>query len=116
MGVTIIMKPKPPVSEAPAVPQEPTVPAPEPIEIKVEAQPPQTPPKGSQTILEAMEAFVRQEQFGELYIVHKVNGLQYQVLDFDLKTRYARLKSPTGSRLNPRMSERECAIYYPLWR
>lgn len=119
MGVTIITKPKP--AETPAAAPQATqqeAPAAAPVAAQSQPETPAAPvvPKGSQTILEAMERFVRQEQIGDLYLVHRTNGLSYQVMDFDLKSRYAKLKSPTGSRLNPRISERECAIYYPLWR
>jgi hypothetical protein len=86
MGVSFVRKPKPAVPEGPK----------------------------EYTILDALKEFETHK--GTLMLVHKVSGECYKVLSYDPKTGQTMLKGSRGEKLKPRVAERECANWEPMWR
>lgn len=89
MAITIFRKPAPPKPITPI----------EPVEY---------------TILNALAEVGTKK--GVLMLVHKKEGFGYQVKSYDPETQRAKLKGPNGQMLNPRITERECKLYFPQWR
>jgi hypothetical protein len=79
---------------------------------------PNTVPKAAQTLLEALDEFadlpVKHQR--KLFIINKSNGTEYRVTSFDSWLRVAGLTGPNNAKLKPRVTERENALYTPIWR
>lgn len=71
-------------------------------------------PHPPQTILEALAAL--DKSGGTLYLVHNENGIQYRVVSWSPEDQRAVLEGPHKAILNPRIQQKECAYYTPLWR
>lgn len=69
---------------------------------------------GDYTILDALKELHDKE--GVLMLVHRESGDAYRVIGYDQETSLASLEGSNKQRLKPRITERECQFYYPLWR
>lgn len=69
------------------------------------------------TILDALEDYLGGEKRGTLMFISVETGKGFRVLGYDRKTRIVRLHTGYKKQvLHPVISERECELYYPLWR
>lgn len=67
------------------------------------------------TIFDALREF-KAGKIGTLMLINKETGASYQVLAYEVNTGQAKLKTTTGSRLSPRLKQREANLYSYIWR
>jgi len=68
------------------------------------------------TILDACMELMNDPKKGILTIIRNSDGTQYIVRKFDPDTQKAILSGEDGQTFAPRITERECRLYKPIWR
>jgi hypothetical protein len=68
-----------------------------------------------ETLLDALAKFREKPRKNWLMFIHRHTGVAYWVEGFT-KSGETLLRAPNGVLCHPKITERECRFYYPLWR
>ncbi len=70
------------------------------------------------TIFDALNDFLKPKERRTLMLINWESGIGYKVVAYDPKTSVVKLSTGPGKKkhLHPHLTDREAALYYPLWR